>query len=311
MDVRPLPECDLEEADRIFRLAFGTFVGLPDPMQFAGDAEYIRPRWRSPACAAIGAYESERLIGSNVVTRWGRFGFFGPLTVLPEYWDRGVGQMLLQETMRLYEDWGTDVIALFTFPQSTKHVGLYQKFGFWPQMLTAVMAKDAEAGAWPAPAVTYAALPPQQRNAHLTQASALTNEILPGLDVAAEIETAESQQLGDTVFLLRDGAVSAFAVCHMGAGSEAGSGTLFVKFGAVRPGAEAALQFAQLLDACEALCAQRGLTSLVAGVNTARLGAYQHLLQRGFRAQFQGVAMQRPHVPGTLRSDCFVLDDWR
>lgn len=36
--VRPLEERDLPEADRIMRLAFGTFLGLPDPSGFMGDA---------------------------------------------------------------------------------------------------------------------------------------------------------------------------------------------------------------------------------------------------------------------------------
>jgi len=43
--IRPLRADDLETADRIFRLAFGTFVGLPDPMQFAGDSDWVRARW--------------------------------------------------------------------------------------------------------------------------------------------------------------------------------------------------------------------------------------------------------------------------
>ena len=29
--VNPLPETDLAEADRVFRIAFGTFLGLPNP----------------------------------------------------------------------------------------------------------------------------------------------------------------------------------------------------------------------------------------------------------------------------------------
>jgi hypothetical protein len=33
--VRPMAEADLDEADRIMRLAFGTFLRLPDPMRFS------------------------------------------------------------------------------------------------------------------------------------------------------------------------------------------------------------------------------------------------------------------------------------
>jgi hypothetical protein len=39
--VRPLEEADLPEADRTMRLAFGTFLGLPDPSGFLGDAAYV------------------------------------------------------------------------------------------------------------------------------------------------------------------------------------------------------------------------------------------------------------------------------
>jgi hypothetical protein len=35
-----LLEADLPEADRIVRLAFGTFLGIPDPASFMGDASF-------------------------------------------------------------------------------------------------------------------------------------------------------------------------------------------------------------------------------------------------------------------------------
>jgi hypothetical protein len=43
--VRPLQEADLPTAHRIFRLAFGTFNGLPNPLEFGGDIDKIRTRW--------------------------------------------------------------------------------------------------------------------------------------------------------------------------------------------------------------------------------------------------------------------------
>ena len=102
-----------------------------------------------------------------------------------------------------------------------------------------------------------------------------------------------------------------FAVCHCGPGTEAGSGTCFVKFGAARPGPGAGAAFERLLDACEGLAAARGLSRLVAGVNTARREAYRRMLARGFRADLVGVAMERPDEPGYNRADVFVMDDWR
>ena len=36
--IRLLQEKDMEVADRIVRLAFGSFLGLPEPEKFMGDA---------------------------------------------------------------------------------------------------------------------------------------------------------------------------------------------------------------------------------------------------------------------------------
>ena len=103
----------------------------------------------------------------------------------------------------------------------------------------------------------------------------------------------------------------AFAVCHLGKGSEAGSGTAYIKFGAARPGLRAATHFERLLSACEALAQAHGMQQLVAGVNTSRHDAYRLMLDRGFRAMLQGVSMQLANAPGYNRADCFVIDDWR
>ncbi len=45
--IRPLRESELDIADRIFRIAFGTFIGLPIPEMFAGDTDAVRTRWKA------------------------------------------------------------------------------------------------------------------------------------------------------------------------------------------------------------------------------------------------------------------------
>jgi GNAT superfamily N-acetyltransferase len=292
--VRALVETDLEAADRVFRLAMGTEFGLPEPAAFRGDSDLVKTRWRADPSAGLGAFRGDELIGSSFAARWGSFGVFGPITVRPDCWGQGVGQRLLEPSIRQS--------GLFTFPHSPKHVALYQRFGFWPQCLTAVMSKAVEAprerGQWS----TCAASP-----ASLRECAGLTGEIFPGLDVQREILAIRDQGLGETV-LLPDGA---FAACHIGKGSEAGSGVTFVKFGAVRPGRDASSLFDRLISACEALAAERGSSKLIAGVNTARHRAYRRMAQLGFRTFLHGVAMQRPNETGYNRADCLALDDWR
>ena len=139
--VRPLREPDLPLADRIFRLAFGTFNGLQDPLRFGGDIDKIRTRWLADPAAAFGAEADGALVGSNFVTHWGSVGYFGPLTVHPDFWDRGVGQKLLPPALALFEAWGCRHTGLYTYSGSPKHLALYQKFGFWPRALTAILSK--------------------------------------------------------------------------------------------------------------------------------------------------------------------------
>jgi len=106
VEIRALAEEDLDEADRMFRLAFGTFLGMPDPSAFMGDADLVRTRWRADPTAALGAYADGALVGSNFAARWGSFAFFGPLTVRPELWNQGVARALLEPTVALFERWG-------------------------------------------------------------------------------------------------------------------------------------------------------------------------------------------------------------
>ncbi len=101
------------------------------------------------------------------------------------------------------------------------------------------------------------------------------------------------------------------AVCHAGAGTEAGSGKCYIKFGAVRSGPTAAREFLRLLDACREFGRSRGARTLIAGVNLARLDAYREMLQAGFRATTQGVAMERNGDPGYNRPEVYLIDDWR
>jgi hypothetical protein len=105
------------------------------------------------------------------------------------------------------------------------------------------------------------------------------------------------------------GGLAGLALCHIGVGTEAGDGVLFVKFAAVRPGAAA--EFERLLDAVEALAGERRVQRIAAGVNAGRRDAYRRMLGRGFRAELVGVAMHRPDGLGTLRPDVYIIDDWR
>ena len=308
--VRPMREADLADADRIFRLAFGTFLRLPDPMQFAGDSDWIRGRWRADPSAAFVAERDGAVVGSNFATCWGSVGFFGPLSVRPDLWDRGIARRLLEPVMERFAAWGTTHAGLFTFADSAKHVALYGKYGFHARFLTAIMGKAVQPTgrvAW----TTYSTIPEVARRACLDDCRELTGSLYEGLDLTREIVAVAKDGLGDTVLVAAGGRLIGLAVCHAGAGTEAGGGNCLVKFGAVRPGDAAPGEFAILLDACEHFAASRGLPTMIAGTNLAREGAFRHMVARGYRTGIQGVALHRPNEPGYSRPDVWAIDDWR
>lgn len=306
IEVRPLEVPDLDRADTVLRDAFGTFLGT----DAFGDTDLLRTRFRAPHTATLAAFADGELVGSNVATRWGSVAFFGPLSIAPKLWDAGVGGQLVEATTALLDSWGATHQGLFTFAHSPKHHWLYQKFGFWPRFLTVIMARPVGGGD-PALGWRLSAAAPDVRESLVAGCAAVTGAILPGLDLRGEIDAVLDDGLGEVVLTGEPDAPRAFAVCHTGAGTEAGTGVAYVKFAAVAPGPGADDAFAALLAACQGYAASVGAERLVVGVNTARHDAYRHLVATGFRTVMPGVTMHRPNAPGYDRDDVYVLDDWR
>jgi GNAT superfamily N-acetyltransferase len=306
-----LRESELDEASRIMRLAFGTFLGLPDPMQFMGDREMLRPRWRARNTRFLAARVDGRLVGTNVLTRWGSFGFFGPLTVLPEYWDKGVARRLMENAVKVFDGWGVRHSGLFTFPHSAKHIGLYNKSGYWPGYLTALMKHTPTAKASNGnPPVLLSTLKKSQREEAIKACARLTGRIDKGLDLSEEIRAALTQGAGDVVLAYTRSTLDAFALCLTGPGSEGGAKLCYVKFGAARTGDGAGARFDRLLDAVDEFALARGI-EVEAGVSLARRDAFTRMRGHGFRTMMQGVALHRPHGHAFNRADVYVMDDWR
>jgi hypothetical protein len=315
--VRPLEQDDLGDADRIVRAAFATAVGLPKPDPVTGDTGYVRPRFRAAPNAAFAAEVEGAVVGSNFAARWGTFAYCGPLTLRRDLWDYDVAQKLLEPVLDLFERWNTRLAGLFTFADNPKHLALYEKMGFRKRELTLVGTKNVESKAHFAGAAerkgwsTFSEAPPAKRESLLIECRAVAETVFPGLDLKAEIAATTKHELGDTILVRDDAGLAAFAVCHVGRGSEAGNGNCYVKFGAARSGARAEQSFERLLQAVEAFARERESRMLIAGINTARAAAYKRFAVNGFREGVAGFAMLRPNQPGFNRPEAYVIDDWR
>jgi len=311
ISIRLLQPGEITEAGHIFRTAFGTQFGLPDPTRFNGDARLIETRFASDHITAFGAEVDGKLAGSSFATRWGSLGLIGPITVQPELWGNGIAVALMKHALEHLEQCGIKNTGLFTHPESPKHTGLYYKFGFWPRFLTAIMTKPVNHLDDRGHSLCYSALPDDEKDRYRELCLNITTDIYNGLDLSGEIHSVDTQGLGETVLLQVNNTLSGFAVCHLGPHTEADNGVCYVKFGAVLPGDNAEQLFEYLLAACEALAAARGMNRIVAGVNIARCEAYRLMLSRSYRTFIQGVAMHKPNVAGYSRAGIYVIDDWR
>ncbi len=90
VSIRAMEPADFAEADRVFRLAFGTFFQLADPIQFRGDGSLL-PRWQAYPGGGVVAVHEGRIIGLSFVSDLGSFAMLGPVAVLPEFWRHGIG----------------------------------------------------------------------------------------------------------------------------------------------------------------------------------------------------------------------------
>ncbi len=177
--------------------------------------------------ASFGATLDGKLVGSNFVTNWGSVGFFAPLTVRPDVQERGIARALLAKTMEQFRAWDTRHVGLFTFSDGAKHIGPYQKYGFYARFLTAIMSAKAvrqTAAEW----LRFSELSQMQREEALQSCRDVAETVYPGLDLSGEIGATHAQGLGDIVLVEDTRGIAAFAVCHYGPRSEAGADTCFV-----------------------------------------------------------------------------------
>jgi len=312
--VRPLAESELPLADQMVRVAFGTFLGMPDPSAFMGDANYAFTRWKADPSAVLAALLNGKLVGTSFATIWGSFGFFGPLTVDPQYWGHGIAKQLIGPTMEILRASGIRHAGLYTFANSPKHMALYQKFGFWPRdlVVNAVKPVGNVRPQMPPDTSRFNDAKMEDRAQLLSACREVAGANFEGLDVSREIRAVAEQKLGNTILVWDGSSLAAFAVCHTGPRSEAGTGMCYAKFAAVRPGPRAVENLKRLLDAIEAFARCAWAQKIMAGVNVARRETFGALMAHGFRGDSQGVAMETGDASsGYNHPGVFILDDWR
>eukprot|EP00483_Globobulimina_turgida_P004709 UN04718 len=138
--IRHMEQTDIDTADKLFRKAFYEYLGFDK----FGDADYVRSRSQY-ATACYVAELNDQIVGSHFTTNWGSFQFRGPMTVDPQHQSKKIAQKLIDAVFdNMSSNKNVKSYGLFTFPNSSKHLYLYNKKGFKPKYLTPILSKSID-----------------------------------------------------------------------------------------------------------------------------------------------------------------------
>ncbi len=291
------------------------------PRQVFGGAQYVHHRWLMEPWGCFVAEEGDgKIVGAAVAVLWGTLGLVGPIAVLPNYQNQGIGQQLLTACQGFFDENKSTMQGLATYPYSARHLVLYQKFGYRPRGLVVITAKPLdrrEAAQGQRPAKTsltirrFSTLEEARKKGAILKLRRIANGIFRGLDLSKEVEIADGLALGDTLVLEKGREVVGFAIYHVPGVSEAPQGSLYVKYLAIDPRHRKPEALHALLGSLEDLAHEAGLQRVMAGVYTYYWTAYQALLERGYQIDLILVRMKRSKQNDDDDPNDLVLDDWR
>jgi ribosomal protein S18 acetylase RimI-like enzyme len=322
--IRRVRKGDLTKVRDVVEQSFADFLERQlgtRPRHVFGGAQYVHHRWLMEPWGCFVAEEGEgKIVGAAVAVMWGTVGLLGPVAVLPNYQNQGIGKQLVTAGQGFFDENGATLQGLVTSPSSAKHLAFYQRFGYRPGGLLAITAKALDRreivqvtrpGRPALAVVRYSSLEEAKKKAVTLKLRRVTNALWRGLDLAKEVEIADGLALGDTLLLEKGREVVGFAIYHLPGVSEAPQGNLYVKFLAIDRRQRKPEHLAALLAAAEELAHQAGLQRVMAPVYTRYWAAYQTVLERGYQIESTMVRMKRgKQIPDEDPGD-LVLDDWR
>ncbi len=152
----------------------------------------------------------------NVTHLSGAEGWMGPLAVHPDFQAHGLGKTIVTTGVEWLKRQNARVIGLETMPRTMDNIGFYSSLGMLPGFLTLTVTVDAAYAPQPVHgrAVRLGALQPAEMDGALIQCRALSDSLLPGYDFSREMQLTEELAIGDTLLVMRDDDVVAFAVAH-------------------------------------------------------------------------------------------------
>ena len=138
IEIREILPDDAEQTRIFTRKAGGetdnlTFGEEGLPITLSAEQEYLQSVHEDAHSVMIGAFDGKKLIGngslSGMPRRMSHRADLG-LSVLKEYWNRGIGSRLMESLIKYARENGIELIYLDVRSDNSSAIHLYNKYGF-------------------------------------------------------------------------------------------------------------------------------------------------------------------------------------
>lgn len=181
--------------------------------------------------------ENGKVIGFNFIHIWDSFAWFGPLGVHPEYKNKGIGKVLVKETIKiLKEDYKVSTIGLNTMPESQYNVGFYMSLGFTPLKLSLSLKKQFDHLITPEPValkkydVKEINIREEMNYLEVKEdLNILSREIIDNFDLTSELQLIRNKDFGTILKLEENIKTRGIIICYTKSIREVHSKNLQIK----------------------------------------------------------------------------------
>lgn len=215
--IRPMRDEDIPESRRVGQEAWSDLVSR----DIGRKVQYpIRPRrivetymWKEPKGCLV-AYEGDKLVGSAFSHVWGKVGWVGPIEILSESQNRGIGKKLLNACEEYLVGRGCKVIGVETMPNIPKNLHFYITLGYLPKQLTLITEKPIRVSEFCRSTPLVRELQPEELEDFLPRVKELSEQVNAMLDYSIEFSALFKKRLGQCFVLDHEGEIGGTALLH-------------------------------------------------------------------------------------------------
>jgi GNAT superfamily N-acetyltransferase len=307
----PATESDIPALNRLFSDAFTDryrrdgLVGVRVP--FLSDIIWRYAIADAGSGAMLWRDETNRIVAFNIAHRSGSEGWMGPLCVRPDRQLAGLGKDIVKEAIVWLKDQRVTTLGLETMPRTVDNLGFYSRLGFVPGHLTLTMTVESAPQPRDGALEWLTRLSPAAREDLVRSVAGLVDRLAPGVDYTREIQLTLEYGLGDVVAVEGDGAIAGFGLVHSVPLAE-GGGRDEVRALKVAAVNETALL--RVLAAASGYAHRMGSRRLAVRCQTSYGGAYQALVERGYRVRWSDLRMTLDGYPECVPEAGVLWSNW-